>query len=107
MSRYIDFTSLPPEEEATFIVYEQRSQESAKSAMKIALITGAVVAFLTVLIVFSFDAPENLMAKDDIGMLGDQADNANLRNKLKTNVPTTPTTPSAGAATRMTMRVSV
>ena len=80
---YVDFTSLPPEEEAKFVVYEARTQETAKKALKIGLIAGAVLGVLMVIIVFSFEKPKNLMANDDIGILGDKEDRAQQREELK------------------------
>ena len=87
MNEFRDFTSLPPEEEAQFIVYEQRTQFWSKRAMKIGIISAAIFGFLMVVIVFSHEAPENLMAEDDIGMLGDEKDMAKQRKELKTDTP--------------------
>ncbi len=80
---YVDFTSLPPEEEATFVVYEARTQETAKKALKIGAIVGGILGVLMVIIVFSFEKPKNLMAGDDIGMLGDKDDRAQQREEIK------------------------
>ena len=51
------------------MVFEQRTVETSKKAMKIGIITAVAMGLLTVIIVFSFPPPENKMAKDDMGML--------------------------------------
>lgn len=43
MSDYHNFTSLAPHEEAQFVVFERRTQESQQKAFMIALISGGVV----------------------------------------------------------------
>jgi cytoskeletal protein RodZ len=69
MNQYENFTSLPPNEEQTFVVYERRSVETGKKAMTLALIISAILGVITIIVVFSFDKPKNLMADDDMGMM--------------------------------------
>ena len=71
MSEYKDFTSLPPDKESQFIVYEKQSVEASKKAMKIGMIVAGIFGLITVAIVFSFTPPKkgHQMAKDDMGML--------------------------------------
>ncbi len=70
MSEYKDFSSLPPEHESQMAVFEKKSVESGKLAMRIAVVVCAVVFTAVVFVVFSFDAPENLMAHDDLSAFG-------------------------------------
>lgn len=49
MSAYKDFSSLPPEEERQFAVYEERSQVAAQKATKSGIIGGAVVGVVWIL----------------------------------------------------------
>ncbi len=97
MNEFRDFTSLPPEEEAQFIVYEQRSRYWSKKALTIGSIAAGVFGLLIIIIVFSHEKPENLMADDDIGMLGTKEDMAKQREELKdeSDMPTPSTTPAA------------
>ena len=71
MSKYQDFSSLPPAEEQSFIVYEQHSVENGKKAMLIGIITSAVLLLVTTVIVFSYQKPMkgHQMANDDLGAL--------------------------------------
>lgn len=59
---YKNFTSLPPEQEATFVIYEQTSSESAKKAMTMGTITGVAIGILGLILFLSFDAPKNAHA---------------------------------------------
>lgn len=68
MNQYEHFTSLPPNEEQTFVVYERRTVESGKKAMTLGLIVSAVFGLLTIIVVFSHDKPKNLMADDEMEM---------------------------------------
>ncbi len=47
---YQNFTSLPPEEEQQFVVFERQSVESQKSALTIGLIVAGALGFLLILI---------------------------------------------------------
>ena len=59
---YQNFTSLPPEQEQSFVVYERTSAESLKKAMTLGLICGAVVGVFMVILFFSYEAPINAHA---------------------------------------------
>ena len=100
---YQNFTSLPPDQEATFIVYEARTQESAKKAMTLGLISGLVFFVLIVAIVFSHDKPKNKMEGEDMGQLSSESERDKDRATLKDsqNIPTTApaTDPAAPAPT--------
>jgi hypothetical protein len=69
MSEYKDFSSLPPETEREFVVYEKTSVEAGKKAKFIALGVAFGFLALVIAIVASFPAPHNLMAEDDMGGL--------------------------------------
>jgi hypothetical protein len=60
---YQDFTSLPPEQEQSFIIYERTSSESLKKAMTLGTISGVVVGVLALMLFFSYDAPPNIHAE--------------------------------------------
>jgi hypothetical protein len=74
MNEYKDFSSLPPETEREFVVYEKTSVEAGKKAKVIAL--GVAFGFLAIVmvIVFSFPKPHNLMAEDDMSGLAAPTD---------------------------------
>lgn len=57
-----NFTSLPPEQEQTFVVFEKTSVESGKKAMTIGVVAGAIFGICVIALVFSHDAPENAHA---------------------------------------------
>jgi hypothetical protein len=69
MTEYRDFTSLPPEKEQEFVVYEKTSVEAGKKAKVLALIVCAAFFVVTMGIVFSHEPPKNKMAEDDMGAL--------------------------------------
>jgi hypothetical protein len=64
---YQDFSSLPPDQEREFIVFEQRSRESAKAALTIGVVVAAIYGLLTVVVVFSHEKPKPLIEADDLG----------------------------------------
>lgn len=70
---YQDFTSLPPEQEQSFIIYERTSNESAKKAMTLGAIFGAVVGVFALILFFSFDAPRNAHAVDPVSDIEEEA----------------------------------
>ncbi len=49
MSSYENFSSLPPNEERQFAVYEEHSQVSAQQATKLGMIVGGAVAAVVLL----------------------------------------------------------
>lgn len=65
MSEYRDFSSLPPDKEQQFVVFEKTSVESAAKAKKLGLIVSLTIGVIVVIVVLSFDKPKNLMAEDD------------------------------------------
>lgn len=48
MSQFQNFTSLPPEQEAQFLVYEEKQSERLKSGMTIGTIAGVFIGVLLV-----------------------------------------------------------
>jgi len=48
-----NFTSLPPDQEASFIVFERHGAEAAKSGMTIGIIAGIAIGLLILLISFT------------------------------------------------------
>ena len=45
---HVNFSSLPPEQEASFVVFEQKMEESAKSGVTAALIAAGAVFLLAI-----------------------------------------------------------
>jgi|GEM_PF-5307660 len=60
-----DFSSMPPEQEREFVVFEQRLQSSSKSALTIGAIVGGVLGLLIVAIVLSGSEPEPLIKVEE------------------------------------------
>ena len=69
MSNYKDFSSLPPDKEQHFVIFEKTSVETLAKAKKIAAIVAGVFGLIVCVIVLSFDKPKNLMEDDDMGQL--------------------------------------
>jgi hypothetical protein len=70
MNDYQNFSSLPPEKERDFVIYEKTSVEAGQKAWRIGMITAITFGVLVVAIVFGAGSkPENKMAGDDLGML--------------------------------------
>lgn len=59
---YQNFTSLPPEQERQFVIYEQTAVEARKKAMTLGAIVGACVGVFALILFFSYDAPINAHA---------------------------------------------
>lgn len=59
---YSNFTSLPPEEEQSFVVFERYSREASSKAMTMGLIAGGVVGFLLIVLYFTSDPPKAMHA---------------------------------------------
>lgn len=57
-----NFTSLPPEQEQAFVVFEKTSVESGKKAMTFGVVTGAIFGIVVIALVFSHDPPKNAHA---------------------------------------------
>lgn len=64
MSEYHNFTSLPPHEEAQFVVFERQSQESQQKAFLIAVISSVAFGLLSLGIYFGVEPEEDNTAKD-------------------------------------------
>lgn len=64
MSEYQDFTSLPPDQERSFVVYERRTQETGKKAWTIGGVAAGVIGLFIIVTVLSHDAPVNQHAED-------------------------------------------
>jgi cytoskeletal protein RodZ len=60
---YTNFTSLTPEEERTFVVYERRTVETGKKAWTIGAIVGGAFFLLVMVMYLAFDAPKNKHAE--------------------------------------------
>lgn len=69
---YKDFTSLPPEQEKTFVVYERVSNEAGKKALTLGMICGGVIGLFAIILFLSFDAPENVHAAEPIKELKEE-----------------------------------
>jgi cytoskeletal protein RodZ len=65
MSEYRDFSSLPPDKEQQFVVFEKTSVESADKAKKIGMIVSGIFGLVVVIVVFSFSKPKSIMADED------------------------------------------
>ena len=59
---YSNFTSLPPEEEQQFVVFERRTVEESKRAMTLGWISGGVVGLILIVLYFTSDPPKTLHA---------------------------------------------
>ena len=70
MSSYENFSSMPPNEERQFAVYEEHSQVAAKQATKLGLIVaGAATAFV---LLFALVVPHEKTEFDMGGEAGDE-----------------------------------
>ena len=59
---YQNFSSMPPEQEQSFVIYERTTAESSKKAMTLGAIAGGIVGVFAVMLFLSFDAPINAHA---------------------------------------------
>ena len=73
----VDFSSWPREQEQTFVVYEQYTQESTKKAFTIGGIAGAIVLFLMLGIYAGVEPDKKDLSKD-----------MNMSNLTKKRAPT-------------------
>jgi hypothetical protein len=81
MSEFVNFTSLPPDQEATFVVFERHQKENLDKGFKIGVIAAAIFGVLALGVYFGV-TPE----KDK---LGDDMDLNQLKKKSKTDVEAT------------------
>ena len=79
---YSNFSSLPPEEEQHFVVFERRSVEASKKAMTIGLITSGLLGLFITVLVLTSDPPA-----------------AKHTDALESDIPAETTTPSTSSAT--------
>lgn len=93
MTEYRDFTSLPPDKEQEFVIYEKTSVEAGKKAKIISLAVAGSFLALVMAIVFSHDPPKNLMEDDDMGAL-----TAPDKEKKEAKKPATEAAPQAEGA---------
>jgi hypothetical protein len=63
---YTDFSSMPPEQEREFVVFEKFSVESAKGAWKLGYIVAGVYGLLMIVIVLSHSKPPPLIAEEPV-----------------------------------------
>jgi hypothetical protein len=75
MTMYQHFTSLPPEQEATFIVYEQRSVETEKTGIKIGAIIGGVLGVVALVMALAVESRPNPHAAQPAASQTQKADN--------------------------------
>lgn len=86
MSDYHNFTSLPPEQEASFVVYERHQRENLDKGFKFGVISAVVVAVLALGLYFGVEPKEDTKAKE--------MDLNQLKKKSKTDAPATPEAPA-------------
>jgi|RhiMetdeSRZDD1v2_1073273.scaffolds.fasta_scaffold2349876_1 hypothetical protein len=71
-----NFTSLPPDQEASFIVFEQRGAENEKSAFTIGMIAAIAVGLIILLISFTVTPKEDARDREAAGAAGSQVQKA-------------------------------
>jgi len=86
MSEYHNFTSLPPEQEASFVVFERHQQENLNAGFRMGAIAAAIFAVLALGVYFGVTPEEDTTAKD--------MDLNQLKKKSKTETPSTPEAPA-------------
>ncbi len=94
---YQNFTSLPPEQEQHFVVFERQSVESSKKALTMGLIAGGALGLLLIIIQFTIPPTPPLHTDaldDDMG-----AEETTPRRTPTQKAPTTETRPEPAAAT--------
>ncbi len=87
---YMDFSSWPREQEQSFIVYEQRAQESQKKAFMIGVVS-AVGFLLVALGIYAGVEPDKKDITKDMNM-------SNLTKKAKAEAPAPTPAPAAAPA---------
>ena len=88
MSQFVNFSSLPPHEEATFVVYEQQMAEAEKKGWTIGAIVGGIMFVLMLGIYFGVEPDRH-----DIG------DTMDMSNLTKTRTEPAPAAAPAPAET--------
>jgi hypothetical protein len=69
-----NFTSLPPDQEAAFLVYEQQQEQSLKTGLTIGAIAGIAVGAFIVLVSLAVDPAPNPHAQPAAGSQTQKAD---------------------------------
>ena len=69
---YSDFSSMPPDQEREFLVYEQRTRESEKTAWRIGGIVAGIYFALMIIVVLSHEKPPPLITGEDISVSGEE-----------------------------------
>lgn len=64
MNEYSNFTSLPPEQEATFVVFERHQKENLDKGFKIGAIAAAVFLVVALGIYFGVTPEEDKLGQD-------------------------------------------
>jgi len=64
MSQFVNFSSLPPEQEAAFVVYEQHQAEAEKSSFTIGVIAAAAFLVVALGIYLGVEPDRRDIAKD-------------------------------------------
>lgn len=67
MNQFSNFTSLPPEQEATFVVYEQQSAQASQKGMTIGLISGVAIGLIMLIISIAVPAEKSPHAEPEPG----------------------------------------
>lgn len=67
---YSDFSSLPPEQEESFVIFEKTTRESAKKSKSIGIIAGVAFGVLTIVIAMAFKPPEKSHASEEEHSMG-------------------------------------
>ncbi len=93
---YQDFSSMPPEQEREFVVFEQFTRESAKKAIQVGGIVAGIYLLLMIVVVMSHDKPKPLIEGEDIA---DVESSPSTAPDPVTPTPTPTPTPSPAAET--------
>jgi hypothetical protein len=87
MSDFVNFTSLPPDQEAGFIVFEQRMEAAQKNSWTVAIVA-AIAVFVVAIGIYLGVAPDETDISKDM----------NMSNLTRTQAPAGATTPAAAPA---------
>lgn len=94
MGQFSNFSSLPPEQEATFSVYEERISAASKSGLMAGLIAGIGIGFFVLVVSFTV-TPEK--PKDYSGDPGAKTQKAAPSNTVKADTAPSTTPPPSEA----------
>jgi len=64
MQEYVNFSSLPPDQEAAFVVFERRMAESQQQGFRIAGILSAITLVIALFVYFGVEPDHRDLAKD-------------------------------------------